>query len=101
MEHKISGLRKDTPSKTYENVNRSLRAESKLFNGNWTEFAGNTEPLNSFEKSLKLIVIDTLKSKEGVIQALLSNDVQQIRRALRCKWYVIKITILLVIIFFK
>lgn len=86
MESKIINYKKETPFQTYENINRALKSNPEEICSSFLKNSGDAENLDSYEKSVKLIIIDTLKSKDGVIAALLSNDKQQIRRALHCKW---------------
>lgn len=82
----MSDLKKESLPKTLENLNRLLKGESGENYDNLVELVSNDENLNTYEQSIRLIIIDSLKSKDGVVKALLSDDVRQIKRALHCRW---------------
>lgn len=83
---KMEELKKQTLSETYENLNRLYKGESGENYDNLKDIIKNEEALTSYEQSMRLIIIDSLRSKEGVVKALLSDDPFQIKRALRCNW---------------
>ncbi|KAL0271467.1 UNVERIFIED_CONTAM: hypothetical protein PYX00_008551 [Menopon gallinae] len=83
----IPTLKKDTLEATYEHVNRLVKEESGENFDNVKEFIEYNDKLNVFEKKVQAIIVDSLKIKEGVINALLSDDIHLIRRVLKCDWF--------------
>lgn len=83
----IADLKKQTLPETYESLGRKFKGESGENYDNLMDLINNKKVLNADEQSMRLIIIDSLQSKEGIIKALLSDDLFQIKRALKCKWF--------------
>lgn len=89
----IPSLKKDTLEATYEHVNRLVKEESGENFDNVKDFVEYNDKLNVFEKKVQAVIVDSLRIKEGVVNALLSDDNHLIRRVLKCDWYVVCHTI--------
>lgn len=84
----LKELRKPTLTETYVNLNQLIQKESKENLQKLVKNETNCD-LDAFDQSLRLIIVDRTENTEELSRILFETDSNVIRRAVKCKWYVI------------